>query len=144
MRKKNIETVISAMGALLSVVVDLVKFIREFKGEPGQCLYRLAQPEGKQALQKIAQLMVDAAHGTSQAVYHVEINHSLSREQLLREGAYDHIDSDFTEENVLCPPKTSKRQSVLNSCTWAETSPTTMPPKKPRSAAIVCPRPVRC
>ena len=44
-------------------------------------------------------------------VFVLQINHSLSREQLLREGAYDCIESDFTEENVPLPTQ-DKQETV--------------------------------
>lgn len=58
-KKKNVEGVVSAMGALLAIVVDLVRYIREFGGDVGASIYHLAQPEGKETLRAVAKLIVD-------------------------------------------------------------------------------------
>jgi hypothetical protein len=56
--RKNVEAVVSSMGALLAIMVDLVAYIRELKGEVGECIYRLARPEGKETLKAVADLLV--------------------------------------------------------------------------------------
>lgn len=56
--RKNTEAVVSAMGALLGIAVDLVDYIQELKGEVGECIYRLARPEGKETLKAVADLIV--------------------------------------------------------------------------------------
>lgn len=90
--KKNVEAIVSAMGALLAIVVDLVAYIREFKGEVGECIYQLAQPEGKQTLNAIAKLIVDNWQEAKNIV-------KISLADLVAMGNYDWVNSDIKEEN---------------------------------------------
>ena len=76
-KKNRVEAVVSAMGALFSIAVDLVNYIREFGGNVGQCVYRLAQPEGKETLRAVAKLITEAGI-QAEVVYHLVVNYTLA------------------------------------------------------------------
>lgn len=56
---KEIVAVVSAMGALLAIVVDLVGYLREFGADIGECIYRMAQANGKDTLKTVAKTITD-------------------------------------------------------------------------------------
>ncbi|MFA5124500.1 MAG: hypothetical protein WC473_01555 [Patescibacteria group bacterium] len=111
--KKNVAAVISAMGALLSIVTDLVAYIRDLKGDVGECIYRLAQPEGKETLKAIAELLVQhwqKAKGAERVVkqivsqylitaHNVILDFSQTLEQMIAAGGYDWKNIDITADN---------------------------------------------
>lgn len=54
---KEVLAVVSAMGALLDIIVMLVAHLRELGADVGECIYRLARPEGKDTLKAVAELL---------------------------------------------------------------------------------------
>lgn len=87
-KRKNVAAVVSAMGALLDVITDLVVMIKELGADVGECLYRLARPDGKETLKAIAELLVrdyQKAKG--------------SLTDLIAQGKYDWVNSDITADN---------------------------------------------
>ena len=114
--RKNVAAVITAMGALLSIITDLVKYIREFVGEGvsleiiGDFIYRLAKKEGQETLKAIAQLIAEAGQ-CAKNTFVLEVDHSLTREQLVKALGCDWVDLDFTENNVPLP-KSDKKENI--------------------------------
>ncbi|MFA6227626.1 MAG: hypothetical protein WC668_00340 [Patescibacteria group bacterium] len=115
--KKNVEAVVSAMGALLTVVVNLVRYIQEFGGNVGQCLYLLAQPEGDSTLRAIAKLiagLTPAEAGIMKraakqivlpqpvgivGIYDVTVDPSQDLEQMIAAGKYDAFNPDINNRH---------------------------------------------
>ena len=89
---KEIVAVVSAMGSLMAIIVDLVTHLREFGADIGECIYRLAQPEGKETLKAIAKLIAD---GWRQA----KAIATMSLSELIVMGGYDWVNSDIKAEN---------------------------------------------
>ena len=90
--KREVVAVVSAIGALLAIVVDLVAYIRELKGEIGECIYRLAKPEGKETLKAIAELIVRDWKKAKGLV-------TMSLSEMIALGKYNWINSDINAEN---------------------------------------------
>jgi len=112
--KRNIEAVVSAMGALLTVVVNLVKHIQEFKGNVGRSIYLLAQPEGDITLKAIAKLIAELALAEVQAakteakeivtpylesVHDAVVDFGQNLGQMVTQGNFDGVNSDITAVN---------------------------------------------
>ncbi|MFA6593940.1 MAG: hypothetical protein WCT16_01655 [Candidatus Buchananbacteria bacterium] len=129
-RTRKVEAVISAMGALLAIVVDLVTAIRELGGNVGECLYRLSQPEGKGTLQAIARLLVEtsqpvtatatiAKEAVSQyltTAHNVIVDFSQNLEQMIVAGCYNWKNDNITANHF--PIMGSGKQSVLIELLW--------------------------
>lgn len=57
-KKKDVAPILSAMGVLMSIVTDLVKFVTKLGGTM-EAIHRLATPEGAETLEKVAKVIVD-------------------------------------------------------------------------------------
>jgi hypothetical protein len=102
------------MGALFSIAVDLVNYIREFGGNVGQCVYRLAQPEGKETLRAVAKLITEAGI-QAEVVYHLVVNYTLLLADMIKIGKYEGVNSDITAEHF---PVTGKGKVAINVELW--------------------------
>jgi len=98
MSKKNVEAVVSAMGALLSIIVELVRLIKEFGGEVGADIHRLSQEEGREALQAIARLIAEAGQ-RARTSFRLTVDYGLTLHQMIAAGDYDWVHEDITEEH---------------------------------------------
>lgn len=96
--KKNVEAVVSAMGALLSIIVELVRLIKEYGGEIGADIYRLAQAEGQGTLKDIARLIVECGQRVRNT-FRLVVDYGLSLAQMIAAGKYDWVNSDITAEH---------------------------------------------
>ena len=109
--KKNVEAVVSAMGALLTVVVNLVKRIQEFKGDVGRSIYLLAQPEGESTLKAVAKLIAELALAEARAaktvvkeivspyldsIHDTVVDFRQNLAQMITRGKFDGVNSDIT------------------------------------------------
>jgi len=76
------------MGALLSIVTNLVSYIRDFGGDVGECIYRLSLPEGRETLKTIANLAANNAL-LAKGIYRVLVDYSLTLPEMIAAGKYD-------------------------------------------------------
>ncbi|MEK7652995.1 MAG: hypothetical protein AAB358_00715 [Patescibacteria group bacterium] len=108
-KKEKVAAVISAMGALLSIVIELVKYIKELGGDVGAGIYRLAQEEGKETLKTIAGLIVQAGQSVRQATeeasryvvgrFNLVIDRTQPLADMIKLGKYDWVNSDIMAEH---------------------------------------------
>ncbi len=89
---KEVSAVVSAMGALLSIVIDLVAQIKELGADVGECNYRLAQPDGKETLKAIAELIVKEWRKAKPFAM-------MSLVKLIALSKYDWVDSNINGAN---------------------------------------------
>ena len=58
--KKEVEAIVSGMGVFTSIISDLTVFVKKHGGTM-ENIYRLATPEGNEALEEIARIIVDGS-----------------------------------------------------------------------------------
>ncbi|MFA6594138.1 MAG: hypothetical protein WCT16_02660 [Candidatus Buchananbacteria bacterium] len=113
-KRSKVAAVISAVGVLMTVVVDLVTYIREFGGDVGECIYRLSQPEGKSALKAISELLVKSWLATK-GVYRVTVDFDLPLAVMIALGKYHFLNQFITPENF---PISGKGQRTVDIEIW--------------------------
>ncbi len=69
--RKNVEAVVSAMGILLDIVVNLVAMLKAKGANIGEAFYKLGTKEGKKTLEQIAELIVQAGKPVQEPVVKV-------------------------------------------------------------------------
>ena len=90
----NKSSIIAGAGWLSSVFIELAKEVRR-RGGSEEDLHRLATPDGRKTLEKMAQVIVA---GTPQT-FKVQVNYSQTLEEMIEEGNYDWVGSDITENH---------------------------------------------
>lgn len=96
---KEVTAVVSVMDIWLAIVVDLIVYIKELGGEVGECIYRLAQPESKETLRAIANLIVKDQQKLKDNRIWLSEAVALSLTDLISAGKYDLVNSDIKDEN---------------------------------------------
>ncbi|MDO8669171.1 MAG: hypothetical protein Q7K65_02670 [Candidatus Buchananbacteria bacterium] len=119
-KKEKVVAVVSAMGALLSIVIELVKYIKELGGDVGADIYRLAQKEGQVTLKAIAGLIIQAGQKIGQTAeeasrylagkFNLIVDYSLSLAEMIAGGQYDWVNQDITAEHF--PGKGTGKQEA--------------------------------
>lgn len=97
-KKEKVAAVVSAMGALLSIVIELVKYIKELGGDVGVDIYRLAQEDGKETLKAIAGIIVQGGQ-KARNIYRVFVDCTMSLADMITLGKYDWVNPDITAEH---------------------------------------------
>ena len=111
---KKVEAVVSAMGVLLAIIVDLARYIREFGGDPNAGIHLLSQPDGQSTLKEIARLIAEAGQ-RFRSSFHLVADYGLSIAQMISLGKYDWVNSDINAENF---PVTGQGQQAVEVEFW--------------------------
>jgi len=109
--KKNVEAAVSARGSLLTIVVNLVKYIQEFGGNVDQCLYLLAQPEGDITIKAVAKLIAEAGQAAV-GIFHLVVDYTLSLSDLIALGGFDRVNPNITAEHFSAKGKGKQKVKV--------------------------------
>lgn len=116
--KKNVAAIISAMGTLLTMLVTLVRFVREKGGEVGEDFHRLGTPEGEPILERIAALIVEAGKRAKNIFTIAVKNDGRTTEQVVAAGGYDgYVDPGVNSANF---PRQKDRPEGLRAFEFIE------------------------
>src|SRR3989338_11169160 len=106
MAEKKTELVVSLVGMVETIIVVLVKFIKESGGDVGACICHLASAKGEGTLHKIAELMVAKARADTEIVskylessWDAIVDCGQDLAQMISAGEYDSVNSDITAEH---------------------------------------------
>lgn len=113
MAKKNVSTLVSALGVLMSIITALVSAVRK-QGGTDEDIHRLATPEGESLIEKIAELIVNAGKPIEQLAencYRVVVDYGRSLAQMIAAGNYDWANKDINVDHF--PIQGSGQQNVV-------------------------------
>ena len=100
--KSKTSSFVSAMGALLEIVVTLVAMVKKMGGEVGECFYLLSRKENEGELEAIAARMVELFKRTkrmAENTFRLVVNYNQSLADMVSTGKYDWVNSDITEKH---------------------------------------------
>lgn len=95
--KQEVSAIVAAMGIIMTIVQALLELVRQ-KGGSDEDIYRLATPNGKGLLEKIADLIVEAGRATAD-VFKITVDYSQSLAAMIKAGHYDWVNRDVTVEH---------------------------------------------
>ena len=108
MAKRDVSAIVSGAGLLTSIFTELVDAVRE-RGGTDEDIHRLATPQGKELIGKIADVIVGKSQSVGE-VYPVTINYDLSLKGMVRVGGYDWVNDNIIDKNF---PVTGEGQGVV-------------------------------
>jgi hypothetical protein len=113
MSKKNPSDIISGAGFVSGFFTDFVRAVKE-AGGTDEDIYRLAKPEGRPILTKMAELVARKVAADAPGAFSVTVDYGMSLPKMIEAGGYDWTDNDITAERF--PVKgegTAERKLVL-------------------------------
>lgn len=96
-KKKDVAAIVSATGFIGSFITSLWDEMEELCGTD-EMYYKLVQPEGRDLVRQIAELIVDSAITVSTA-YGINNAIALSFDEMVQSAKFDHVDKEFTQEH---------------------------------------------
>lgn len=96
-KNKNVDAMISAAGFISAFISNLLAEVKKLGGSSGD-VHRLVNPEGKELIEQIAQLIVGEGKKAIQS-FVVFIGWEFSFDEMLKAGNYDSVNPNITKEN---------------------------------------------